>query len=59
MGYKLIWRIMTGVFVVWMLLQLVILRDTPYPMLKTVLGYAFIFITVVLFILLFLNRYKP
>ncbi len=59
MGYRLILRIMTGVVVFWLLLNVLVLRETNYPVLKPVLGYIFILIIVVLFVLLYLNRYRP
>ncbi len=58
-GYQKIFRIMTGVFFVYMVLNFLVLRDTPYPLMKYVLNIAFILTAVVLFVLLLLNRYKP
>ena len=59
LGFKKIISVMTGVFVVFMLLQFVILRNTNNILFKNVTAYAFILIIAALFILLYLNRHRP
>ena len=59
MGFEKTRRIMTGVVLVFLLLNLVVLRDTADHALKSMMGYAFILIIAVLLVLLYLNRYRP
>ncbi|HOL16715.1 MAG TPA: hypothetical protein PLY40_00360 [Bacillota bacterium] len=58
-GYRKIIRIMTVVVFVYFVLNLLVLRDTPYPVLKQILNIVFILTAFVLFLLLLLNRYRP
>jgi hypothetical protein len=59
LGYRSILRISVSVVLFLMLLNVLVLRDSPYPLLRTVFGYAFIIITAVLLVLLYLHRYRP
>lgn len=58
-GYRKIIQIMTVVVFVYFVLNLLVLRDTPYPVLKQILNIVFILTAFVLFLLLLLNRYRP
>lgn len=58
-GYRKIFRIMAGVVIVYIVLNFLVLRNTPYPMLQILLNIVFMISGVVLFILLMLNRYRP
>lgn len=58
-GYKKVLQIMSALVAIYLTLGLVVLRDSPYPLLRQILNIAFLVSAGVLFVLLLLNRYRP